>query len=941
PQKNIDPAGDLGDRPGGEAVIDGRIKINSYGSGIVVNGFKIIGDHAPMQKSAVFIQHGPGAEISHNIIVDSRKDGVQLGFAFNDTPGALLKNNYIYNSTECGILNFSNDDELNLGNADFEVSDNYIIESGYHGIHLNFKGLDNIIKNNVIDSNSLNDTAYYAIFNTTRTNIDSNIIANSSNGILTSYRGTGIGDRAEIKNNLISNISYPAITVGDWNLADNFGTYTYIYNNSITNCNHTGRNGNDNWQYGSITVLDNSNYTSLIANNISDGVKGITILADSVTIKNNIIDNMGQSYAGENSYNGNVYFNCGVQVGDSRPDEEKAIIFDPSGTVIYDNKIQNNYINIYQNPSLSRGINASANWWGSYNDDVFLGVFLCNSIDYTPWLSLASDTDPNAPGFQGSFAALWVDDNSPQYNDSGRIQEAMSLVKNNGSVYLMDGIYQNPFSADARTNVNLIGETREGTIFKPSQTIPWDVSTYGSSRQTAIRVVNSVNFNIKRMTIDFSLIGGDSRYGILYWNSIGEISNNNIKNMSSPNYYEFTSYFRAPGYGPESRAQISILNNTFSKTGRTAIMAHDYVDMHIEDNSFDQIDSDYGFAVELGSAAAGTIRNNSFANYATWELGDMVPVSAIYINNTYTDTVTGAIDKVVVIDSNNIADCQYGIFVGNTYEGFAGNVDIDLTISNNNIQGNNATGSMSSGGILITDEGKDRGSSVFAKIDNNLIDDDSDYGVYIYSEGNGDITAWLRYNWVINNFIGISVKDFGSPSSSAYDLVIHNNYLSNNLNAENDAAFGYWDDSVSIGNCWSDYEYIPGEPYYVVPGNAEAIDRFPNTACGDCSPGDADNNGNLNILDITRLIGYLYKDGPAPAPYEICSGDPNINCVVNILDITYIIAALYKDGPAPGTVENWFQTCGGPIRAPIVELNLTGEINIFDPTKIDKTPPQR
>jgi len=56
-------------------------------------------------------------------------------------------------------------------------------------------------------------------------------------------------------------------------------------------------------------------------------------------------------------------------------------------------------------------------------------------------------------------------------------------------------------------------------------------------------------------------------------------------------------------------------------------------------------------------------------------------------------------------------------------------------------------------------------------------------------------------------------------------------------------------------------------------------------------------NEILNLLDITFLISYLYKDGPAPEP--VTAGDANCDTTVNILDITYLISYLYKGGPAP------------------------------------------
>ena len=86
----------------------------------------------------------------------------------------------------------------------------------------------------------------------------------------------------------------------------------------------------------------------------------------------------------------------------------------------------------------------------------------------------------------------------------------------------------------------------------------------------------------------------------------------------------------------------------------------------------------------------------------------------------------------------------------------------------------------------------------------------------------------------------------------------------------------------------------------------------PSFVC-DCLPGDATGNDIINILDITRLINYLYKGGPPPIPYGTCSGDPNANCIVNILDITYLINFLYKGGPPPKTCEEWVASCGTPI----------------------------
>ena len=78
----------------------------------------------------------------------------------------------------------------------------------------------------------------------------------------------------------------------------------------------------------------------------------------------------------------------------------------------------------------------------------------------------------------------------------------------------------------------------------------------------------------------------------------------------------------------------------------------------------------------------------------------------------------------------------------------------------------------------------------------------------------------------------------------------------------------------------------------------------------DCIPGEADGSGSYNLLDVTHIINYLYKNGPAPIPYALCSGDADCDCGLNILDVTYIINYLYKNGPAPCSCESWVAGCG-------------------------------
>ncbi|MEW5925603.1 MAG: FISUMP domain-containing protein, partial [Candidatus Zixiibacteriota bacterium] len=71
-----------------------------------------------------------------------------------------------------------------------------------------------------------------------------------------------------------------------------------------------------------------------------------------------------------------------------------------------------------------------------------------------------------------------------------------------------------------------------------------------------------------------------------------------------------------------------------------------------------------------------------------------------------------------------------------------------------------------------------------------------------------------------------------------------------------------------------------------------ALDYGCNYLCG-----DVDDNGFVNLLDITHLINYLYRYGPPPSDAQM--GDVNSSGSLNLLDVTYLINYLYRGGPEP------------------------------------------
>jgi hypothetical protein len=82
----------------------------------------------------------------------------------------------------------------------------------------------------------------------------------------------------------------------------------------------------------------------------------------------------------------------------------------------------------------------------------------------------------------------------------------------------------------------------------------------------------------------------------------------------------------------------------------------------------------------------------------------------------------------------------------------------------------------------------------------------------------------------------------------------------------------------------------------------------------DCRPGDANDDGGVNVGDAVYLISYVFKSGPPPVPYEVCSGDANGDCQCNVGDAVYIISYVFKGGPPPVDCESWLGNCGSPLR---------------------------
>lgn len=98
------------------------------------------------------------------------------------------------------------------------------------------------------------------------------------------------------------------------------------------------------------------------------------------------------------------------------------------------------------------------------------------------------------------------------------------------------------------------------------------------------------------------------------------------------------------------------------------------------------------------------------------------------------------------------------------------------------------------------------------------------------------------------------------------------------------------DDSDLVGDSCDNCIYIYN------PDQADADSNGVGDVC-EYTCADVNDDGAINIFDITYIISYLYLEGPPPDPME--AADVNNDTDVNIFDITYIISYLYLGGPEP------------------------------------------
>lgn len=389
------------------------------------------------------------------------------------------------------------------------------------------------------------------------------------------------------------------------------------------------------------------------------------------------------------------------------------------------------------------------------------------------------------------------------------ISAALAAASNGSTIGICPGTYYETINLEGIHNVTLHGDSRDTVTVYPSTTLSWNACGQTTGRKAVVRVVNSTDIAVENITFDFNAVKANNVYGVLYCDSTGTLESNAFRNLSvsdaAGGYYEIANNFRAPGYSAGARAQISVKNNIYTDVGRVAVLTHFYTHAVIEGNTFSKTTDDFGYAIEIGGPSTAVITGNTISGYDTAALSDGSNSAGIYVENAFTGSCCGGsphINKTVTIQGNNIYGNEYGLWIGNEYDTFAGDVDILATVKDNRIQNNLQAG------IYVADEDRSAGSSVTLTSSRNDVTNNGASGYYFSTYGDGEIHASLDKDTITGHTVGVLVEDNASgASSSLYDIKVRSSNLNGNTTGINntvattvDAESNWWGCAAGPGS---------------------------------------------------------------------------------------------------------------------------------------------
>ena len=391
---NAASSGDTINVADGTYTIISKILVNKENitiTGNVANPENVVVQYSPANSTLNCVEVNSADVTIQGIKVQNCKNGFHFDKNVNTNTGVTISNCIIEDISGWGIGEISSPNTL--------ISHNIITNAEDFGIY--FRKCEGTNESNRCEaiSNTISNCSKTGGWGSIQTYFskyayiyDNTISSTNDKGINIIRSGaTGMADRVQVIGNTISETKWPGIQVIG-------APYTYVYNNTLTNCNYYGLDGTGDWDYASIHVQDDiestySHHTIIDNNIVSEGVNGIQTWSNDVTITNNEIYNMGTPYYADTKTTGDgTYKNSGILVGSMYGD-------DPTGVVITNNNIHDNYWGLFYKAGLINSVTAESNWWGSANGPTHAlnpgtnGNSVSNNVDYRPWRTTAILTD--------------------------------------------------------------------------------------------------------------------------------------------------------------------------------------------------------------------------------------------------------------------------------------------------------------------------------------------------------------------------------------------------------------------------------------------------------------------------------------------------------------------------------------------------------------------
>ncbi|MHA1772000.1 MAG: right-handed parallel beta-helix repeat-containing protein [Candidatus Thorarchaeota archaeon] len=376
-----------------------------------------------------------------------------------------------------------------------------------------------------------------------------------------------------------------------------------------------------------------------------------------------------------------------------------------------------------------------------------------------------------------------------------------------------------------------------GIYVKQSHTISIDTTIITGCKAEGLYVQNSYDYSLTNSVFEScGVYLDDTNLDHLVLQE-----NNNTINGKKLGYFLNRTNVLVDGtkYG-----QIIIVNSTGTKVfGGTFYNAS----MLVTHSNFTRLTSctfrDYYLVHQIKYSSNVTINNCTISNSAT---------SALSIDHSDNCTIMNSVIRDSKVHGVYISYSEHMYFLNNTVESIPqysvyAEYSPDSRFVNNTVSNSDTSGIT----VLASNRTLIEGNSAIAtkygiylyistnvSITNNLVTECSDYGIIT----NGAFDVSVRDNVAITNRYGIYVSSSNNATLTNNAVIKNNitgivvlstsnatfveNVISKNpINAQDNGTNNAWDDGVSKGNSWSDYN---GTGNYSVPGSAGSIDHYPS-----------------------------------------------------------------------------------------------------------------